>query len=189
MGSPLGIALVSAVLAALVAALVLSFVLDDGDDADAVPSITLDPDFVPEAQTEGDPAPNVTFDDLRTGEAQTLEELRDGRPVLINFFYRTCPPCVVEMPDLQAAYEEYGDRVAFLGISVQESVEDGLELVERTGVTYPVGRDPDGSIVSAFGVPGFPTTVVVDADGTIRLSYTRRISAERLAEELDRVVV
>jgi peroxiredoxin len=189
-GSPVGVALVSTVLAGLVVALVLSIVLDDGDESTSdVPGITLGgPTSIPQAGTEGDRAPDVSFPDLRTGDEQTFEEFRDGRPVLVNFFYRTCPPCIEEMPDLQAAYDQYGDEVAFLGISYRESVEDGLELVDRTGVEYPIGRDTDGSIGAEFGVPGFPTTVFVAADGTITYSFTRRIPNETLTEQLDRLV-
>jgi thiol-disulfide isomerase/thioredoxin len=191
-GSPVGVAVVAAVLAALVTTLVLSFVLEDDDTGDAAgPPLTLDPDAtgtVPQADVEGQPVPDFTFADIRTGDEQTFDEFRDGRPAMVNFFFRTCAPCIVEMPDLQDAYEAYGDEVAFLGLSYQETAESGLELVERTGVEYEIGRDPDGGIITEFEAPGLPTTVFIAADGTITYSHTRQIRPAQLREQLDRLV-
>ena len=188
-GSPLAVALVSTVLAGLVTALVLSFVLDDEETAGGpAPVVTLAPGpgdgTVPQAPGAGEAAPEFAFARLDDPDAAEVafDDFRDGRPAIVNFFYRNCPPCVVEMPALQAAYEAYGDRVAFLGLSYQESVEDGRELVERTGVTYEIGRDPAGEIITGFSGVGLPTTVFIAADGTITAIHTGDVRPDLLAE-------
>ena len=89
------------------------------------------------------------------------------------------------MPDLEDAFETYGDQVAFLGLSSAESVRAGRELVERTGVTYDIGRDPDGDIITAFAGGGYPTTVFIAADGTITTSHLSQIHPDELRDELD----
>ena len=62
----------------------------------------------------GENAPPITGETFAHGEFSL--ELNEGKPVLVNFWFPSCPPCKAELPDLQAAYEEYGDQVAFIGI-------------------------------------------------------------------------
>ena len=189
-GSPLGVALVAAVLAGLVAALVLSLLLDDDEPEEASPDLTLSaPDgTAPQVDLTGEAAPDFAYQPLGEGEDVDFDEFRDGRPAVINFFAAWCVPCVQEMPDFEEAFGEYGDRVAFLGLSSRESVEDGLELVDRTGVTYETGRDADGSIVSAFSAVYLPTTIFVTADGIIQQSHTGRMYPDQIREELEELV-
>jgi cytochrome c biogenesis protein CcmG, thiol:disulfide interchange protein DsbE len=187
--SPIGVALVAMVLAGLVTALVLSFVLeDDGEPQASVLTLAPGPDdgTVPQqSDLQGAPAPDFAYEPLRGGSDVDFAAFRGGQPTVLNFFYKDCAPCVVEMPDLQDAYEAYGDRVRFLGLSYQESVEDGLELADRTGVTYELGRDPAGDIITAFAGIGLPTTVFISADGTIVETHTGRIRPDELQDELD----
>ncbi len=179
--SPLGVALVATVLAGLVTALVLSFVLEDETPAGEPVLLTLAADgTVPQTDLAGETVPDFAYIRLDAPDAAEVdfETFRDGRPAVVNFFYKDCPPCVAEMPALQEAYETYGDRVAFLGLSYRESVEDGRELVERTGVTYEIGRDPAGDIITEFAAVGLPTTVFVTADGEITVAHTGDVRAE-----------
>ena len=186
--SPLGVMLVAAVLAALVAALVLSFVLEDAEPVDGVATVlTLTPDggSVPQVDLAGEPAPDFTYEPLAGGADVDFAAFRGGRPAVINFFAEWCAPCVREMPTFESAYQDHGDRVAFLGLSYNETAEDGLALVERTGVTYETGRDPDGAIITAFSGLGMPTTIFIAADGTITTSHTGPLTAGELEEELE----
>ena len=48
---------------------------------------------------------------------------REERPVLLNFWANNCPPCRAEMIGLEAAWNEYGDEVLFVGVDV------GLSLI------------------------------------------------------------
>ena len=52
----------------------------------------------------------------------------DGRPVIINFWYPSCPPCREEIPSLESTYKKYKDQgLVIVGIQslVLDSVEDG----------------------------------------------------------------
>jgi thiol-disulfide isomerase/thioredoxin len=193
-GRPAHVALVSGVLAALVAALVLSFVLGGGDDGEAagddVVRLTLPEDdegpsiTTPPNTSVGREAPDFTFESL-DGEDVDFDELRDGRPALVNFFSETCVPCVTEMPDIEEAHQTYGDRVVFLGLAHLDTAEQAEELVERTGVTYETGRDAQGDVLTEFEGSVLPVTVFIDEDGTIRNLYQRRIRPAELREELE----
>lgn len=169
------------VLTALLAALVLSLVGGDGDDSTT--AITLDPDpTAPQADLTGEQAPDFEFEDLATGATTRFDELRAGSPAVLNFFARWCAPCVEEMPGLEQVHQDLGDRVTFLGLSEREPADDARDLVEATGVTYTIGRDPAGDVLTAYGGLGMPTTILVAADGRITSSHTGRITADELRD-------
>lgn len=111
---------------------------------------------------------------------------RVGRPLVINFFAEWCPPCIAEMPDFEAVHQDVGDQVGFLGLSYLESPELGMSVVELTGVTYDVGRDPDGGAYETFGAIGMPTTVFVDEAGTVLEVYNGALTESQLRERIDR---
>ena len=67
-------------------------------------------------------------------------DMHTGKPVLINFWFPSCPPCRAEMPDLQIAFEKYGEDVAFIGIQQMgsDSEKMGIEFIRELGLAYPV---------------------------------------------------
>jgi len=69
----------------------------------------------------GHVAPDFTLPTLDDGTV-TLSELRD-KWVLINFWATWCRYCVIQMPYLQAAFEEREAEIEFIGINLGESEE------------------------------------------------------------------
>jgi thiol-disulfide isomerase/thioredoxin len=130
----------------------------------------------------GDPAPSEAFERFDGTEATFADYL--GTPVVVNFFASWCAPCVREMPDFQAVHEELGDQVAFLGMNNQDRAADGEAIAERTGVTYDLARDPDGDFLSAFGGIVMPTTVFIDADGTVVEVHNGALSRSALQDRV-----
>jgi thiol-disulfide isomerase/thioredoxin len=58
-------------------------------------------------------------EDLLGGEEVKVSELlAQGKPVVLNMWTGLCPPCRVEMPDLQEVSEEYQGRVLLVGLDV-----------------------------------------------------------------------
>lgn len=108
-----------------------------------------------------------------------------GTPLVVNFWGSWCTPCVEEMPDLQAVYDSLDGKVAFVGVNVNDSVEAATSMAERTGVTYDLIRDIEGRLIQDLEVTTFPTTLLVDAEGTIVDTVRRQISAERLCEKIN----
>lgn len=128
----------------------------------------------------GDPAPDVTFA-LLDGGSLRLSELR-GTPVVVNFWAAWCPPCISEMPDFELVHQEIGEDVAFVGIDVRESADAARDLVEETGVTYTIGRDPSGEIFQAFDAVNMPSTFLLARDGTVVASHPGAMDADTLRE-------
>ena len=189
---PLAAVILATVAAALATALFVTVVLDIGgsDDGDQVKTISLQPGEpgggIPTGQDlSGTPAPDFEFEALSLAAAEAGADVdfaayRDSRPVVLNFFGSWCTPCVREMPDLDAVSQEMGDDVVFLGLAERESAADSLEIVETTGVTYDIGRDPGGDILTSFQGLAMPTTVFIGADGTITSLHSGALTAADL---------
>ncbi|MEM9702913.1 MAG: TlpA disulfide reductase family protein, partial [Planctomycetota bacterium] len=94
--------------------------------------------------------------------------------VVVDYWGTWCPPCRAEVPHFIALQEEYGDRgLQILGLNYKEdSVSDVAAFAEENGINYPVGigNKRAKSAVPEFG--GYPTTVFVGRDGTVRLKVT-----------------
>src|SRR5262249_36695053 len=101
-----------------------------------------------------------------------------GKPTVVNFFSSTCVPCQTEMPALERAHQQLGDKVSFVGMDVQDTVEGGKSFVDATEVTYDVGRDPNGAILQDLdGVLMLPTTAIADANGKIVWLHTGALNS------------
>lgn len=108
-----------------------------------------------------------------------------GTPLVINFWASWCPACLAEMPDFQRVHTRLGEEVAILGLAMQETDRAAAEdLIEQTGVTYPLGLDPDGSIFNQFGGIAMPTTVFVGSKGTVVTTH----SGALFAEDLEKII-
>ena len=132
----------------------------------------------------GRPVPTPAVD--RFDGTSTSFAAYAGTPLVINFWASNCPPCLAEMPDLEAVHRAYGARVAFVGVDVQDGLAAAQSMAARTGVTYDLVRDPDGSLAAAMGVTGLPTTVLVGRDGTVvRLAGPGAVQATQLRQWID----
>jgi thiol-disulfide isomerase/thioredoxin len=87
--------------------------------------------------------------------------------VVLNFWASSCTPCILEMPAFERAHRSAGDDVTFIGLAVTDPESLARDRAEQTGVTYELGFDPTGEIIRQFGSTTLPTTVFIDADGTI----------------------
>jgi cytochrome c biogenesis protein CcmG, thiol:disulfide interchange protein DsbE len=108
----------------------------------------------------------------------------DGRPTVVNVLAAWCVPCEEELPDMQAVHAELKDQVQFIGIDRQDSRRKARELLERTGVTFPVGYDPDDTLFPRLRAVGMPTTLFVDAKGRIVAKVSGQLSRADLRAKI-----
>ena len=102
---------------------------------------------------EGDVAPDFQLETL-SGETMRLSDYQ-GKIVVLNFWATWCPPCVEEMPHLQAFYENNKDQ-AIVVIAVNLTSEDnGIDAVEEFvkehELTFPIPLIMTGQSVSNMG--------------------------------------
>ncbi len=132
----------------------------------------------------GQPLPGMELARLDGGGTVDTGELRG--PAVINFWATWCAFCVEEMPALERVHQQVGERVRFLGVDREDDPVRALTLAERTGVTYELVTDPDGSFFRAVQARGMPTTVLVDASGTIAHRHAGPLEAAELLDLIER---
>lgn len=136
------------------------------------------------------PAPDFTLTD-QYGETHTLSDYQ-GQTVFLNFWATWCGPCKMEMPDIQALYEDWdenaGDLVV-LGVAApkgpdslypadDKTAQEIADFLEENGYDYPVLMDTTGELFMAYGVNSFPTTFMIDKEGNVFGYLTGTMSRE-----------
>ncbi len=126
-------------------------------------------------------------------EVMFSELLADGKPVVLNFWAGLCPPCRVEMPDLQAVNDAYQDEILLFGLDVGPftglgSNEDGRKLLQDLAITYPAGTTADPNVVREYGILGMPTTYFITPDGQIHDTWTGLLTEEKLTELVEELL-
>ena len=112
-------------------------------------------------------APDFTVRDM-SGNYVKLSDYT-GKPIIVNFWATWCTYCVREMPDFEAMYKKYGDRVNFLMVNVEDtSLSIIQKYLDNNGYTFPVYNDASGTAAYTYGVTGYPTTYFFDANGSAR---------------------
>ena len=125
------------------------------------------------------------------GQSIAFDELiaREDRPILLNFWAGNCPPCRAEMPALQAAWEQFGDQVLFVGVDIGPFVNlgtysQGKALVEELKITYPTGSTGNRTIVTDWRVASMPTTFFLNRDGRVHDSVLGALTSSRLSQKI-----
>lgn len=109
-----------------------------------------------------------------------------GAPLLVNFWATWCAPCVKEMPEFQAFWEAHGGQIALLGVNVQDAPANAATFAEELGITYDLATDPAGELFAEVRGFGMPTTLFVDAGGTIVYRHTGPLDAAELTALVQR---
>ena len=143
----------------------------------------------------GEPAPEldvVLFGNANNtaGEAVKLANF-EGTPTVLNFWYPSCGPCRVEMPDFEEASHKYDDDdLKFLAVQVPgfDSSEDGQAFVDELGLTFSIGHTESAQIVMDYKVIGFPSTVFLNDKHEIVRTWSGALDAEKLEELIQELI-
>jgi peroxiredoxin len=82
-------------------------------------------------------------------------------------------------------HQELGEEVAFLGLNIQDQVSAAEALVERTGVTYDIARDPSGELARSLGTVVMPSTYFVSAEGKVVDAKAGAMDADELRRRIE----
>jgi len=134
----------------------------------------------------GDVAPAFQTADL-TGAMVSLDDLR-WRVVVINFWATWCPPCRVELPELDAYQADMAGRIVVVGIDMREPTGTIEPFIREHGLRFPILVDERGTIAAAYGVVGLPTSFIVDRAGIVRERVTGAMTRDILARRVERLL-
>lgn len=111
----------------------------------------------------GHPFPDFCVKDT-TGRAWTHADIK-GRPLVLNFWYTGCGPCLREMPVLASWTVKY-PQALYLATTF-DSVRSISRLVQKRGFSFVHIAD-ETFFFKLFKVSGMPVTILVDRQGIIR---------------------
>ena len=117
-------------------------------------------------QAEGLEAPAFTLDDLN-GKPLSLASLR-GKYVVLDFWGSWCVWCIKGFPKMKEYYAKYPGKFEILGVDVNDTVEKWQAAVKKHELPWlHVYCPKDATVLSDFGVTGFPTKIIIGPDGKI----------------------
>lgn len=93
-----------------------------------------------------------------------------GKKIVLNFWATWCPPCIAEMPSMQALYNDYKGRAVFLFVT-----NDGSEAIQKFmtkgSYTLPIYNELSAA-PDLLQTTTLPTTYVIDEKGEILINKT-----------------
>ncbi|MCB1950170.1 TlpA disulfide reductase family protein [Nitrosomonas sp.] len=98
------------------------------------------------------------------GKIHTLADYK-GRWVIVNFWATWCPPCLEEIPDLIALYEERDD-VMVIGVAM-EFTDPGVVMAfaQSMSITYPTVLGSRRIASQLDDISLLPSTYFFDPEG------------------------
>ncbi|MCB8944380.1 MAG: TlpA family protein disulfide reductase [Ardenticatenaceae bacterium] len=139
-----------------------------------------------EAPMVGQLAPDFTLT-TAVSQSHTLSNYI-GQPIVLNFWATWCGPCRIEMPYFQEASEKYNGRVTFLGINDGETPTLVTDFAAEYGVTYPLLLDNGRSVNILYNIRSLPTTLFINANGTVDEIIIGTINQGVLEDRLEKLL-
>ena len=106
--------------------------------------------------------------------------------MIINFWASWCPPCREEAKILEEVWRAYKSKgVLFIGVGIQDTIEDAESYLELFNISYPNGLDHDGRITVDYGVIGLPVTFLINERGVVETRWVGAITESELVSWLE----
>jgi thiol-disulfide isomerase/thioredoxin len=138
-------------------------------------------------QQEGQPAPAFRLPDLE-GNQTTLAQARGEGATLLDFWATWCVPCIFEMPHLQALQNKYRHKgFQVVGVACDSPEDLVPEVIKDQGVTY-TNLIGDEEVVKTYAISGYPTLILLDAEGRVFKRFKGSVSGEILDEMIQQVL-
>lgn len=132
----------------------------------------------------GDYMGDYTVTDIEGNSYTFSELLKTKKAIVLNFWFINCGPCQMEFPYLQTAYNTYSDDVAVIAINPTTDKQEKIQkYATQNELTIPLVKGEE-DWATAFGIQGFPTTVVIDRYGSIAFMHTGAVIDEGVFEKI-----
>jgi len=144
-------------------------------------------DTTSESSPTSIPANDFRLKDL-DGNTVNLSDYK-GKVVILNFWATWCTYCRKEMPDLNELNKEFqeNNEAVLLAIDVKESPDTVKKYLTSDNIDLKVLMDQDASVTKKYGVDGFPTTLILNKDGSIYTSIVGKTDKQTIKNYLDKM--
>lgn len=145
------------------------------------------------------PAPDFTLTD-QFGNTHTLSDYK-GKTIFLNFWATWCGPCQIEMPEIQALYEDHGQNsedLVVIGVANPKTddnqynqdvhIEKVKQFLSDNNYTFPTVMDTTGELFYQYGISSFPTTFMIDKNGNVFGYIPGSLSREIMDDIVDQTM-
>lgn len=148
-------------------------------------------------ELENMPIENFDFQtmDILDGNVIKSEEFYKEKPLtLVNVWGTFCGPCKEEMPDLAKLYDEYKDKMNFLGVVVDTNVNmdtnvgEAQQIIKDSGVNYKNIMPNPTTEDTLVNITAMPTTFFVNSDGKVLGGFVGKADKDSLKATIDKLL-
>ena len=102
----------------------------------------------------------------KDGNQKQFTDFED-KVVFINIWATWCPPCIAEMPDINALYLDMKDKeIEFVMISLDDKFQKAKDFVGKKEFDFPIYRLAS-PLPKVYESSAIPTTYVISPEGKI----------------------
>ena len=143
------------------------------------------------------PIDNFNFQtmDIMDGSVIKSEEFyKEKSLTLVNVWGTFCGPCKEEMPDLAKLYEDYKNKVNFLGVvvdtnvSMDTNVEEAQQIIKDSGVNNKNIMPNPTTEDTLVNITAMPTTFFVNSEGKVLGGFVGKADKDSLAATIDKLL-
>lgn len=100
------------------------------------------------------------------GKTMNISDLK-GKVVVLNFWFKSCGPCNMEMPELNQLVRQFqqDEQVVFIALSLDER-EELLTFLQRKPFQYTISP-ANRPLAKQLNVIAYPTHVVIDPNSKV----------------------
>lgn len=117
------------------------------------------------------------------GTEDNLRQYR-GKWLVVNYWATWCPPCIVEMPELQSFHDEHSNGNAMVvGINAELISRKRLQnFLDDYFITYPNFVSGPTQQSELGLIPGLPTTFLVSPGGEVVARQVGPVTREMIEQ-------
>ncbi len=123
-------------------------------------------------------------EDPVTGEPVSLARV-EKRTIVLTVWASWCASCVRGAPALAGFARKHRDRVAVVGLDLQDGPADARAFYERFDWAFPSISDPEGVLAAGLEIEDLPTTLFLDRDRLVVARVDGTATREELESALD----
>jgi len=96
-------------------------------------------------------------------------ELPKDKLTLLDFWEVWCAPCIASMPEVEAIYKKFADKINVIGI-VSDDIMDAKKLVKQKNITY-INLRGNKDLIKSYRIDRYPTYFLIDKNGIVQKEY------------------